>query len=81
MDLDEFGLALGVPPSKIRGIKLSDPQGGLTNWKIKLFSFWLGYDVDASWEKVIQALKKTKNNVLAADLRRKYLKSQGMPFN
>ena len=81
MDLDGLGLALGVLPGKIKAIKLGDPVGGIAIWKINLFKFWLNYDVDVSWEKVIQALKETNYNVLADDLRRKYLKSQGMSFN
>ena len=81
MDLDGLGLALGVSTNKIKAIKLGDPVGGIAIWKINLFNFWLGYDVDASWEKVIQALEETNYNVLADDLRRKYLKSQGMFFN
>ena len=76
-----FGLALGVPNPKIASIKKSDSQGGVASWKISLFAFWLDYDVDASWKKVIDALRVTKNNVLADKLERKYLKSQGMSLN
>ena len=52
---------------------LNDPNGGVENWKLKMFQFWLQYKPDTSWKDVVRALKENDYNNLAATLSRKYL--------
>ena len=74
-----FGVSLGVPLRKLNTIKLDDPHGGVENWKLKMFQFWLHYKPCALWKDVIQALKENDYNDLAATLSRKYpLQAEGM---
>ena len=40
----------------------------------ELFNYWLDVDTDASWNKLIAALKKIGENVLAENIRRNVLK-------
>ena len=68
-----FGVSLGVPDCRIDAFIQSDPQGGVDNWKLKMFQFWLQYKTDASWRDVVRALKANDYNKLAASLSRKYL--------
>ena len=46
------------PSIQLDSIKLDDPNGGVENWKLKMFQFWLQYQQDdPSWKDVIRALK------------------------
>ena len=72
-DWKVFGVSLSVPMRKLNAIKLDDPNGGVDNWKLKMFQFWLQYKPDASWNDVVRALKEIDYNDLAATLTRKYL--------
>ena len=68
-----FGVSLGVPAAKLDSIKLDDPNGGVENWKLKMFQFWLQFKIDASWKDVVRALKENNHILLATTLSRKYL--------
>ena len=68
-----FGVSLGVPAAKVDCIKLEDPNGGVENWKLKMFQFWLQFKVDASLKDVVRALEENNYLQLAAKLSRKYL--------
>ena len=68
-----FGVSLGVPANTLDTIKLNDPNGGVENWKLKMFQFWLQSNVDASWKEVVRALEENNLTLLAATLSRKYL--------
>ena len=72
-DWKVFGVSLGVPMRKLNAIKLDDPNGGVDNWKLKMFQFWLQYKPGALWKDVVRALKEIDYNDLAATLTRKYL--------
>ena len=72
-DWKVFGVSLGVPPSILDAIKLDDPNGGVDNWKLKMFHFWLQHKPGASWKDVVRALKEVDCHDLAATLARKYL--------
>ena len=65
------GVSLGVPVKKLNAIKLDDPNGGMENWKLNIFQFWLQYKPDASWNDVVRALEENDYNDLAATLSRK----------
>ena len=68
-----FGVSLGVHVRMLNRIKLDDPNGGVENWKLKMFQFWLQYKPDASWKDVIRALDDNDYCHLAATLSKKYL--------
>ena len=68
-----FGVALGVPVSKLNCI--NSENSDIENKKIQMFQFWLQYKVDASWKMVIQALEQNNYLVLVAELNKKYLLS------
>ena len=72
-DWKPLGGSLGVPVRKLDAIMLNDPNGGVENWKLKMFQFWLQYKPDTSWKDVVRALKENDYNNLAATLSRKYL--------
>ena len=73
-DWKVFGVSLGVPPSKLDAIQLGNAQGGVNNWKLKMFQFWLqSQRDDPSWKDVVRALEENKRFYLAATLSRKYL--------
>ena len=67
------GVLLGVPVNKLKTIKLDDPHGGVENWKIEMFHFWLRCKPDASWKDVVQTLELTDHGLLAARVKRTYL--------
>ena len=66
-----FGVSLGIPISKLDIIKkeCSDVE----EQKIKMFQFWLQYNVHASWKMMIEALEQNNYLTLATTLSRKYL--------
>ena len=73
-DWKVFGVSLGVPLRKLKTIILEDPNGGVENWKLKMFQFWLqSQPNDPSWKDVVRALEENKHLHLAATLRNKYL--------
>ena len=73
-DWKVFGVSLGVPVRKLNAIKLNDPNGGVDNWKLNMFQYWLqSQSDDPSWKGVVQALEENNYFNLAATLSRKYL--------
>ena len=68
-----FGVSLGVHVRMLNRIKLDDPNGGVENWKLKMFQFWLQYKPDASWKDVVRALEDNDYCLLAATLSKKCL--------
>ena len=68
-----FGVALGIPVSKLDCIKSQKPFDTAESWKISMYSVWLRANADASWKQVVQALEQTSNLDLAAAVKRKYL--------
>ena len=72
-DWKVFGVSLGIPGRKLKSIVTEDPNGGVENWKLKMFQFWLQYKPDASWEDVVRALEDNDYCNLAATLSKKYL--------
>ena len=73
-DWKVFGVSLGVPVRKLNAIELADPRGGVENWKLKMFQFWLQYKPDdPSWKDVVRALEENNYIHLATTLSRKYL--------
>ena len=72
-DWYSLGVALKVPPSKLKEIRQSAPQEGIQYWKIELLQYWLDSTPDASWNDIIVALKTIGHHTLSARLREKYI--------
>ena len=64
-----LGVALKVPPSKLKEIRQSAPQEGIQYWRIELLQYWLDSTPDASWSMIITALEKIGHHTLSARLR------------
>ena len=74
---DELGTYLGLEDSEIREIE-RDHQSTARR-RIVMLAKWIEKDVDASWEKVIEALKSISQTVLALKLEDKYCTSEATP--
>ena len=68
-----LGVALRVPPSKLKEIRQSAPQEGIQYWRIELLQYWLDSTPDASWSMIIAALEKIGHHTLSARLRDNYI--------
>ena len=71
---DVLGTHLGLEESEIREIE-RDHQSTARR-RIVMLAKWMEKDVDASWEKVIEALKSMSQTVLASKLEEKYCTSE-----
>ena len=71
-DLHSLGVALKMPPGKLKEIRQSAPQEGMQYWRIELLQYWLDSTPDASWSMIITALEKIGHHTLSATLREKY---------
>ena len=71
-DWYSLGVALRVPPSKLKEIRQSAPQEGIQYWRIELLQYWLDSTPSASWRDVVTALEKIGQHTLSARLREKY---------
>ena len=70
----KFGVFLpGITDPDLK--KIEKDRSSVDDQKMVLFSKWLRVDPDATWYKVIEALKKAKENFLVDKIERKFLKS------
>ena len=70
----KFGIFLpGITDSALKIIEKD--YSSVDDQKMALFSKWLRVDPDATWYKVIEALKKSKENFLVDEIERKFKKS------
>ena len=68
----DLGLQLGLPDSTLKLIGSSpDIEGHLR----MMLSKWLDYDTEASWDKLANALNIMGKNVVAANIRSKYVRA------
>ena len=67
-----LGVALRVPPSKLKEIMQSATQVGIQYWRIELLQYWLDSTPSASWRDIVTALEKIGQHTLSARLREKY---------
>ena len=72
-DWYSLGVALMVPPSKLKEIRQSAPQEGIRYWRIELLQYWLDSTPSASWRDIVAALEKIGHHTLSAQLRDKYM--------
>lgn len=68
---EDLAIQLGFEVSLV--LKIS--QYPIDKQKLQMIMEWLKFDVDASWEKLVGALIKTNDKVLAAQIRAKYIKA------
>ena len=68
-----FGVYLGVPVDQLRQIKSSHQQGEIELCKVDMLQYWLDNSVSTSWKEVARALEQTKQLVLAASVKQRYL--------
>ena len=71
-DWYSLGVALRVPPCKLKEIRQSAPQDGIQYWRIELLQYWLDSTPSASWRDIVTALEKIGQHTLSARLREKY---------
>ena len=68
----ELGLHLGLPEPNLKLIGSNpDIEGHLR----MMLSKWLGYDPQASWDKLANALNTMGKNAIAANIRSKYVRA------
>ena len=72
-DWEIIGLVLGVPTNEIQGIKASNPNGGVSQWMIRMIQYWLDTTPDACWEQVVTALEQADKLTLASTIKQQYL--------
>ena len=75
---DVLGTYLGLEESEITEIE-RDHQSNARR-RIVMLAKWKEKDVDASWQKVIEALKSMSQTVLASKLEEKYCTSESTPL-
>ena len=68
-----FGVVLGIPVRQLQVIQLSKPLGGVNQWLVDMFDYWLRNNLDPSWKHIVQALEQIDQFVLAAQVKIKYL--------
>ena len=68
-ELVEMAIQLGMDYKEVNNIEPANRQ--LT------MSIWLDFDSEASWQKVVKALKYIKHHVLAKQLEEKYCRTDG----
>ena len=67
-----FGAMLGVPVSQLRKIEL-DHQKDSDRCKLELLQYWLDNKLVPTWNEIVQALEKTDQLALAAQIKQDYL--------
>ena len=63
---------LGVPVSQLRKIEL-DHKKDSDRCKLELLQYWLDNKLVPTWNEIVQALEKTDQLALAAQIKHNYL--------
>ena len=72
---ESVGIALGVSSTKLHEIRANRMNNGPL-CKISMADTWLRSDVNASWEKLADALKKTGNDTQAEQVYQEYVQGK-----
>ena len=72
-----MALQLGMDYSKLKQIETGNSE--LSHHVLTAIDTWLKTDQTASWQKVVNALKAIKKNVLAGELEKEYCRAPEMP--
>ena len=68
-----FGIALGVPISKLKSINVSYLKEGVKRCIVEMLKYWLDTTPGACWEHVTAALEQVGLITLASQVKQKYL--------
>ena len=71
LEWEPVGIALGISATKLHEIRANRMNNGPL-CKISMADTWLRSDVNATWEKLANALDDTNNSVQADAIRNKY---------
>ena len=71
-----FGIALGVPISKLRSIEASHLKEGVKRCIVEMLQYWLDTTQAACWQQVTAALEQVDLINLASQVKHKYLWDQ-----
>ena len=71
IDWELVGVELGISATKLHEIRANRMNNGPL-CKISMADTWLRSDVNASWEKLADALDETNNSIQAEAIRNKY---------
>jgi hypothetical protein len=71
----DLGLQLGLPSATLRLIAADPNIKDIKSQRLAMLSEWLKYDTAASWDKLSAALIAIGENVVATNVRSKYMKA------
>ena len=63
-----LGIQLGLSPSQLDNIHMTYPVHGVERLMAKMFDVWLTSPLDASWMKLITALRNIDQHSLAKEI-------------
>ena len=69
---EEIGTELNILSADIKKIERNN-RGNVNLCTLGLIDHWLSTDIEATWEKLAQALENLNDNKTAADIREKYI--------
>jgi hypothetical protein len=67
---EELGEKLLLPKRKLREVSVDLFHRGVSRQKSAMLDFWFGYDTEASWKKLSDALEEMDERVLAKRIRK-----------
>ena len=67
-----FGVALGMPISKLRSIEASHLKEGVKRCIVEMLQYWLDTTPAACWQQVIATLEQVDLIALASQIKEKY---------
>jgi hypothetical protein len=70
IEWEELGEKLLLPKRKIKEIGADHFHKGVNRLKSAMLDFWFGYDTEASWKKLSDALEEMDERVLAKRIRK-----------
>ena len=75
----DLGLQLGLPSATLRLIAANPNTRDIKSQRLAMLSEWFKYDTAASWEKLAAALATIGENVVAANVRSRFMKATTPP--
>ena len=79
VDWFDLGLQLGLPSAALKSIAADPNIKDIRSQRLAMLSEWLKYDTAASWEKLAAALATIGENVVAANVRSRFMKTTATP--
>ena len=78
VDWHQLGVLLGIKPFRLQEVRMNHPHDA-HHCKVAMLDGWLRSDVEASWEKLAQALEKMDQAPVAMAIRDKYGRDVASP--